>query len=390
MAILGLHHFFKADQSRQWKSVWQSSAIAMGVLILLFVFKGSFDFAGGSDSYYRESYGPEFIDALKSDRKTMFSADLLRSGFFILLVSGLLWMYFKSRLAKNTTIILVGILLVADLFFVDKNYVSSADFVSAREVDTPFQPTEADEMILQDTTHYRVFEVDGNMSSARASYFHKSIGGYHAAKPRRMQQLFDYQIAKNNMEILDMLNVKYVIQTDKDGRPIPTLNPEHNGNAWFVQKVNFVMNSDAEMKALSTISTKEVAIVNQKEFGNLLSKTMFTKDTLATIKLQKYQPNRLRYLSNNSKDGLAVFSEMYYANGWNAYIDGKKTPYLRANYVLRALQVPAGQHKIEFVFEPQVIKTGSTIALVSSVGMVFLIIGGLYYERKKLWYTHKN
>jgi hypothetical protein len=390
LAILGLHYFFKAEKERQWKVLWQSSAIGLGVLALLLVFKGSFDFLGGSDSYFRESYGPQFLEALKSDRKTMFLADLLRSGFFILVVSLLFWMHTKNRLAKNTTIILVGVLMILDLFFIDKNYVSSNDFVSAREVDIPFQSTEADDMILQDTTHYRVFEVDGNLSSARASYFHKSIGGYHAAKPRRMQQLFDYQIAKNNMEVLDMLNVKYVIQTDKEGKQIPTLNPKHNGNAWFVQKVKFVQTADGEMKSLSKIPTKEVAIVNQKEFGDLLQKSDFVKDTLSSITLQKYEPNHLKYNATSAHDALAVFSEMFYADGWNAYIDGTKTAYLRADYVLRALPIPAGKHTIEFKFEPQVVQTGSSISLASSLGMVFLIVGGLYYERKKMWYTKEE
>jgi len=390
LAILGLHYFFKADKDRQWKVLWQSSAIGLGILALLFVFKGSFDFSGGSDSYFRESYGPQFVDALKSDRKSMFLADLLRSGFFILVVSGLFWLHSKERLAKNTAIILVGTLMVFDLFFIDKNYVSSSDFVSAREVDIPFQSSEADDMIMQDTTHYRVFEVDGNMSSARASYFHKSIGGYHAAKPRRMQQLFDYQIAKNNMEVLNMLNVKYVIQTDKEGKQIPTLNPEHNGNAWFVQKVKFVQTADGEMKSLNSIPTKNVAVINQKELGTLQVKTDFIKDTLATIILQQYQPNSLKYISNNSNDGLAVFSEMYYADGWNAYLDGVKVPHFRANYVLRAMQIPAGKHTIEFKFEPEVVKTGSTIALASSIGIVLLMVGGLYYERRKLWFIKKE
>jgi hypothetical protein len=390
LAILGLHYFFKAEKDRQWKVLWQSSVIGLGILTLLFIFKGSFDFSGGSDSYFRESYGPQFVDALKSDRKSMFLADLLRSGFFILVVSGLFWMHSKDRLAKNTTIILVGTLMVFDLFFIDKNYVSSSDFVSAREMDVPFQSSEADDMILQDTTHYRVFEVDGNMSSARASYFHKSIGGYHAAKPRRMQQLFDYQIAKNNMEVLNMLNVKYVIQTDKEGKQIPTLNPEHNGNAWFVQKVKFVQSADGEMKALNEIPSKEVAVINQKELGALQVKTNFVKDTLASIVLQKYHPNSLKYTSNNSHDGLAVFSEMYYADGWNAYLDGVKEPHFRADYVLRAMQIPSGKHTIEFKFEPEIVKTGSTIALASSIGIALMIVGGLYYERRKLWFNKKE
>ncbi len=390
LAILGLHYFIKADKANQWKALWQSSAIGLGILALLFVFKGTFDFSGGSDSYFKESYGPQFLDALKSDRKTMFSADLLRSGFFIIVVAGLFWLYTKERLAKNTTIILVGLLMVSDLFFMDKNYVNSSDFVSAREVDVPFQTTEADDMIMQDTTNYRVFEVDGNLSSARASYFHKSIGGYHAAKPRRMQQLFDYQIAKNNMEILDMLNVKYVIQTNKEGKEIPTQNPMHNGNAWFVQNVKWVSNADEEMKALDSLPTKNVAVINKKEFGSILNKSVFLKDSLATISLEKYKSIDLKYSSNNTNDGLAIFSEMYYAEGWNAYIDGRKTPHVRADYVLRALPIPAGTHTIEFKFEPQVVKTGSTISLASSLGMVLLIVGGLYYERKKIWYAKKD
>ncbi len=390
LAILGLHYFIKADKTKQWKVLWQSSAIGLGILALLFIFKGSFDFSGGSDSYFKESYGPQFLDALKSDRKTMFSADLLRSGFFIIVVAGMFWLYTKERLAKNTTIILVGLLMVADLFFMDKNYVNSSDFVSAREVDVPFQITEADDLILQDTTNYRVFEVDGNLSSARASYFHKSIGGYHAAKPRRMQQLFDYQIAKNNIEILDMLNVKYVIQTDKEGKEIPTQNPMHNGNAWFVQNVKWVSNADEEMKSLDSLPTKNVAVINKKEFGSIFNKSVFIKDSLATITLQKYKSNDLKYSSNNTNDGLAIFSEMYYADGWNAYIDGQKAPHLRADYVLRALPIPAGKHTVEFKFEPQVIKTGSAISLASSLGMVLFIVGGLYYERKKIWYAKKD
>jgi uncharacterized membrane protein YfhO len=157
-----------------------------------------------------------------------------------------------------------------------------------------------------------------------------------------------------------------------------------------VQKVKFVQNADGEMKSLSKIPTKEVAVVNQKEFGSLLQKSDFVKDTLSTITLQQYEPNYLKYNCNSTHDALAVFSEMYYADGWNAYIDGKKAAYLRADYVLRALPIPAGKHEVEFKFEPQVVQTGSTISLASSLGMVLLIVGGLYYERRKLWYVKKE
>jgi LPXTG-motif cell wall-anchored protein len=274
--------------------------------------------------------------------------------------------------------------MVSDLFFVDKKYVSSRDFVSSREVDVPFEPTTSDMQILQDTTHYRVLEVEGNLSSARASYFHKSIGGYSAVKPRAMQELFDYQIAKNNKEVIDMLNVKYIIQTNEKGEEFPTLNPDANGNAWFVSKIQSVNSADEEMKALNDLNTKEVAVRRkEKDDKNFDLSLPFKLDSLAKIKLTSYKPNHLKYVSNNKNNGFAVFSEMYYKNGWIATIDGKESPILRVNYALRGLNIPAGNHKIEFKFEPQVVKTGSMIALVSFIGMMLLLVGGIYLDRKK-------
>jgi LPXTG-motif cell wall-anchored protein len=315
----------------------------------------------------------------------MYSADLLRSGFFIVLAALVLWMYTKNKIAQSTAIILVGIFMVSDLFFVDKKYVSSRDFVSAREVDVPFEATTSDMQILQDTTHYRVLEVEGNLSSARASYFHKSIGGYSAVKPRAMQELFDYQIAKNNKEVIDMLNVKYIIQTNEKGEEFPTLNPDANGNAWFVSEIKMVKDANAEMKALDKLDTKNIAIANKFLFGSFFKNDskIFSKDSTATIKLTSYKPNHLKYVSNNKNNGFAVFSEMYYKNGWIATIDGKEEPILKVNYALRGLNIPAGNHKIEFKFEPQVVKTGSTIALVSFIGMILLLVGGVYFDRKK-------
>ena len=388
LAIMGLQSFFKLEKEKQFKPLWQSSAVGLGLIALLFLAKGAFNFSGVNDGYYIQNYGPEFIKALKEDRRSLYSADLLRSGFFIFVVAGILWLSIKNKLAQHTAILLVGFLMVADLFFVAKNYVNANDFVSASQVDVPFQATESDNQILQDTTNYRVFEVSGNLSSARTSYFHKSIGGYSGVKPRRMQQLFDYQIAKNNMAVLDMLNVKYIIQTDSVGKEFPIQNPETNGNAWFISQIKLVKNADEEMKGLDSLDTKNVAVVNDFEFGSRFKSdpTTFVKDSLATILLDKYKPNYLKYSTNNSQNGLAVFSEMYYANGWNAFIDGKKTAHFRANYVLRALEVPAGKHIIEFKFEPEVVKTGSSIALYSSIGMLFLIVGGLYMERRKKWF----
>ncbi|MFV8372787.1 YfhO family protein [Flavobacterium sp. LB2P74] len=380
LAIMGLQSFFKLDKKLQWKALYETTILGLGIILILFLSKNMFSFSGGNDAYFQESYGPEFVSALKLDRMSLYSADLLRSGFFIVLTASVLWLFIKDRFAQNTAIIIVGLLMVSDLFFVDKKYVSGKDFVSGSQVEVPFQESPSDTEILKDTANYRVFEV-GDLMGARASYFHKSIGGYSAVRPRRMQQLIDYQISKNNIEVLNMLNVKYVIQKDKEGKEFPVSNPAVNGNAWFVSQVKLVNSADEEMKALDSLDSKNVAVVNRNDFE--IKNTAFAKDSSATITLENYKPNYLKYASNNSNDGLAVFSEMYYGKGWNAYIDGKSTDHIRVDYVLRALNIPAGKHTIEFKFEPQVIKTGSTITLISSIGMLLLLIGGIYFERKK-------
>lgn len=381
LAIMGLQSFFRLDKKLQWKALYETTILGLGIILILFLSKSMFSFSGGNDAYFQESYGPEFVSALKLDRMSLYSADLLRSGFFIVLTAGVLWLFIKDRFAQNTAIIIVGLLMVSDLFFVDKKYVSGKDFVSGSQVEVPFQESPSDTEILKDTANYRVFEV-GDIMGARASYFHKSIGGYSAVRPRRMQQLIDYQISKNNIEVLNMLNVKYVIQKDKEGKEFPVSNPDVNGNAWFVSQVKLVNSADEEIKALDSLDSKNVAVVNSKDFE--LKNTAFAKDSSATITLENYKPNYLKYVSNNSNEGLAVFSEMYYGKGWNAYIDGESVDHIRVDYVLRALNIPAGRHTIEFKFEPQVIKTGSMITLISSIGMLLLLAGGIYFERKKI------
>ena len=385
LAVMGLQSFFKAKDNpkAQQKALIQTGVFGIGVLLILLVAKGFFHFTGMSDQRYLESYGQAFIDVLKEDRMNLYSADLLRSGFFMVLTFGILWLFIKNKFSQTTTLVIVGLLMIFDLFFVDKRYVSAKDFVSPVQIAAPFQETPTDSEILKDTSVYRVFDVQGQLQG-RSSYFHKTIGGYSAVRPRRMQQLMDYQInAKSNLEILNMLNVKYVIQVDKEGKEIPTINPEANGNAWFVSTVKLVNKPDDVMKALDNLDTKKVAVFNVREHEGKFRSARLKKqwDTTGTIKVVTYKPNYIKYKSDNAKDGLAVFSEMYYKNGWNAYIDGKLTDHFPVDYVLRAMEVPGGKHTIEFKFEPQVVKTGGTIALASSIGMLFLLIGGIYFEK---------
>ena len=393
IAIMGLQSFFTKDKELQWTNLWKASATTLGLILVLFLIRSSFDFAGAMDgrllqmfsSGQDKSFGINFLDALKEDRRSLYSADLLRSGFFIVLVSVVLYLYVKNKLASTSTIVIVGLLMVTDLVLVDKSYVSKKDFVSAREVDIPFELTEIDNQILQDSTHYRVLDIGGYLN-AKASYFHKSIGGYSAVRPMRMQELFDYQIAKNNIEVLNMLNVKYIIQTNDKGEEFPVANPDANGNAWFVKELKMVNSADSEMKSLNKLDTKNVAVYQKDQSIKTSIPQTFSKDSATTIKVDLYKPNYLKYTSSNTNNGFAVFSEMYYEKGWKATIDGKDAEILNVNYVLRGLQIPAGKHTIEFKFEPEVVKTGSTIALISTLLMLIAIGLGIFYWRKQ----HKN
>lgn len=389
LAIMGLHSFFTKDTDKQWNSLKKAALTALGIIVILFLCRGLFDFSGAIDKQLYamfgqmedKSFGPDFIRALKEDRRTMYSADLLRSGVFILLVSATIWLFIKNKISQTITVAIVGLLMIFDLFFIAKNYVNADDFVSAYEVDVPFQPTTADMQILQDESNYRVLDIEGYLNG-RASYFHKSIGGYSAVRPRRMQELFDYQIAKNNREVLNMLNVKYIIQSNEKGEPFAVKNQEANGNAWFVSTIKQVNSADDEMKALNKLNTKTEAVTQEEVSEKVGLPKTFQIDSTATIKLSQYIPNHLTYNMSNKNAGFAVFSEIYYPYGWKATIDGKEAQIFKVNYTLRGLLVPAGNHKIEFKFEPQVVKTGSTIALISFIVMLMLIGGGIYYYFK--------
>lgn len=389
LAIMGLHSFFTQNTDKQWSSLKKAALTVLILFLGLFLCKGLFDFSGPIDKQLYamfsqmedKSFGPDFVKALKEDRKSLYAADLLRSGFFIVLSIAALWLFIKNKFSQNTAVIIVGLLLFFDLFFVAKNYVNANDFVGAHQVDVPFEPNTADMQILQDESHYRVLDIEGYLNG-RASYFHKSIGGYSAVRPRKMQELFDYQIVKNNREVLNMLNVKYLIQNDEKGEPYAVKNAETNGNAWFVKQLQRVNSADDEMKALGKLDTKNEAIYTTSNLISYIGN--ISKDSLSKIELVQYLPNHITYKSSNKNTGFAVFSEMYYPYGWKATIDGKEQQIIKVNYALRGMFVPAGNHKIEFKFEPQVVKTGSTIALISFVTMVLLIIGSIYYQRKKI------
>eukprot|EP01093_Parvamoeba_rugata_P019271 TRINITY_DN854_c0_g1_i5.p1 TRINITY_DN854_c0_g1~~TRINITY_DN854_c0_g1_i5.p1 ORF type:complete len:337 (-),score=76.71 TRINITY_DN854_c0_g1_i5:155-1165(-) len=325
-------------------------------------------------------------EMLRLDRKSVYTSDLLRSLAFALGTALLIWLYLKEKLKMNFLIIAIGVLVVVDLVGVDLRYVNNDNFVSKRKMLEPFQESAADKIIAKDNGVFRVFDQTDGFDSAKTAYFHQSITGYHAAKPAGMQDLFDFHVYNGNMSILNMMNIKYVIRKDQEGNSFPIENPNANGNAWFISQLKPVVNADAEIMAIDSLDTKNVAVINSSNFKDI-SPFEYQVDSTASISLVDYEPNHLTYSSKNSNEGVAVFSEMYYKNGWNAYIDGKQSDYFKVNYVLRALNVPSGEHKIEFKFEPNVVVVGSKITLASTILLGIVIVGGLGFS---FWRSKKE
>lgn len=380
LAIFGVHKmvYSKVSEEDKMKALKYSAGILGGLCLVFLFFKNSFfNFSGVNDGFYIQNYGQEFIDAVKDDRKSLFVKDTLRSLGFVIVTAGVLWMFLKNKFKLNTLFVLIGFLFLLDLVPVDKRYVNSENFVAARQTLNPFPEYPADKEILKDEGHYRVYDLTQNpFGSARASFFHNSLGGYHAAKPARMQELYDFYLEKGKLEVFNMFNVKYFLEQDEEGKVLASENPMANGNAWFINEVKMVETADEELLSIENTNTKKTAIVH-REFEGLVTSQKFTTDTLSTIKLIEVKPDYLYYETENTSPGLAVFSELYYPQGWNAYINGKEAEHFRANYALRALMIPEGYNKIEFKFEPQVVQKGSGIALASSVLLVLLLAGGV-------------
>jgi hypothetical protein len=385
LAVFGLFKLFDPKLQKETKvhALKWSGIIVGGIGIALLLFRSVlFDFSGAGDSALIQQMGADFVRSLKEDRQAIYTEDLIRSLIFSALTAAALWLYIKKKITQNWLVPALALLILIDLIPVDKRYVNDDDFVSARQMDRPFQPNAADQQILQDDAHYRVFDVSGSpFNTGRTSYFHNAIGGYHAAKPGRMQDLYDFYISQNNMEILNMLNAKYFIVPSEGGQPQAQQNPNAFGNAWFVKDIIWVESANEEILNLNEVDLQNTAVINS-EFKNEVSED-FNATENAEIQLQSYQPNELVYETNASSPQFAVFSEMYYQPGWQAYLDGEEVEHVRANYVLRAMNIPAGEHTVTFRFEPQVVNTGSSIALASSIILVLIILGGFYYKSRK-------
>ena len=388
MGILALAKMLKGEimKEKLQKSLFYSVGITGGLALFFALFgKGMFSFEAASDQQYLAQGATQIVDAWQADRAMLLRKDSFRSLLFVLFAGGLLYLYLLKKVKLNYVIAGMGLLILVDMWPVDKRYLNNDDFQTKKEHKTPFTASAADQFILQDPyQHYRVLNLAvSTFQDASTSYFHKSIGGYHGAKWRRYQELYEQSMFQESQGIigslqtqnphvidatiekahtLNMLNTKYIIY-NPNARPL--VNTAANGNAWFVNNYQVVANADEEMAAIKTTNTKEIALVDER-FEEFVEGKTLIPDSLARIELIEYRPDYLKYSCNANSEQLALFSEIYYPKGWIAKVDGKEVDHFRANYLLRALMVPAGEHTIEFSFEPRSYALGGKVAMASS------------------------
>ena len=396
------------------RPLFYSVGLTAGVALLFSFFPRLFfsSFIPVSEMQALQSLPAEHIQPIMANleemRIAMFTTDAWRSAAFILAGAFMLWLYLKNKMKATWMVVAILLITLVDMWQVNKRYLNDAMFTPPTQNQQAFAKTPTDEAILQDPTlYYRVLNLaTSTFNDGVTPYWHKTIGGYHAAKLRRYQDLIDIHLSQemgalqnaiieaggnldtlhsSNFEVLNMLNTKWVIMPTQSGQTLPIENPNAFGNAWFVDNVRYVDNPDDEIDALGEVNLRTTVVVNQKEADVLKSFTVTPKDSLSTIQLTDYAPNKLRYRVDTKKDELAVFSEIYYPDGWQINIDGKPAQMLRANYTLRALPIPAGSEVVEFYFDPTSIKVTDGIAYGAMLLMLLTAGGAVFF-----WIRRKN
>ena len=407
MAALVLQKFLFGGEAKELllKKLKLSVYITAGVLALTTILYLSFSYTGENDRRLQTSLTANFaqaqpnnpqaevqaqqmsktiISALAQDRKSLFGADLLRSFLFILAAVVVLWLFVKAKINALTATILLVALTVFDLLPVGKRYLNETNFVEKTNIEDEFAMTDADRMIMADPDHknFRIFNTDDPYNNAKPSYYHNSVGGYNPAKLAIYQDLIEHQLSKGNMSVFNMLNTKYfVMQDPRTGKPTAQQNPEALGNVWLVKGIRFVPNADAEMGALDSLNVRDSAVIDVRYKAKVATMPVF--DSSASIKLLENINDTVRYTYNAATPQFAVFSEIYYDKGWNAYLDGNKADYMRTNYVLRGMSLPAGKHNIEFRFEPASYKRGNQIALWSTIIAILTLLAAVVMDVRK-------
>jgi hypothetical protein len=363
--------------------------ITGGLCLIFLMFGGKFfSFVADVDHrYIAAGYPAEMFDAIRLDRQAMMRADSFRSLVYIILAAVTIFAFLQKKLKPAYFIVALGLLIIADMWTVNLRYLNAENFMPLSKVEKPFEKTNADKQILADKTlYFRVYnQTVSPFNDASTSFYHKSIGGYHGAKLRRYQELIDYHISRGNMEVLNMLNTRYIIEKGEQG-PVARFNPNALGNAWFVDSIKIVNNADEEIAALNGLDPAKMAVID-KRFGNAIDSFRSLPDENDTIYLTEYKAKRLVYSYNLYQPRLAVFSEIHYPVGWVASVNGVEQEHIRVNYILRGMVLPSGQNEVVFEFKPKMVTVGYRIDIISSLLILLSALGWLGHGVVKTWFS---
>ena len=390
--FMGLERLLQGSDPNTKRQLMRALYITGGILLvaLLYSFIGSF--RGGNDTQLFAQVPPWYAEALKADRASLLRSDTIRSLVLVVLCWVALFYHQRGKLSLNLLYAVIILLVTIDLWGVDKRYLTDEDFVTSRQ--SNIAVTAADQQILQDPNiNYRVLSIlKSPWNDAETTSYHKSVGGYHGAKMQRYAEVIEGCLDAEFREllqqlqsgtspsahpVLNMLNTRYLIAGSEAESAVRI--PYAQGNAWFVPQIQLVNSADEEFNALCDLNIGSQALVDQSKFN--IGNTTYSAS--GSLELEEYQPNYLRYRSQNQGDGFAVFSEIYYPKGWKATIDGSPVDILRANYILRALEIPSGSHVIEFRFAPAAYFMGNTIMMISSALVILLVLAVFFMELKK-------
>ncbi len=422
IAIIGLYRYFNSGKNSSGnntdlanepvltadvkkKTLISVTAAVLGITVLLLIFgKSILGFHTAQEKTYLPPY---LLEYLVGERYSMFAADAVKAILFVLAAAGSLWLFIKDKISQNVALMIIGLVSFVDLWSVDHRYLNSDNFIDKTFTENPFQ-TETSDLLFQkvgdnsnlmgllsnvnvnktleeiaekDQSHYRIYnQTLGTFSETNTSYFKSSVGGYHAVKLRRYDDLIDHYFSRMDTvkvpRILNMLNTKYMIFGSAQ-EPQAVANPTANGNAWFVSGVVMAENPNQEIDLIGEMDTRKTAIIGKDDAAYFKDKKM-QRDSAAYLELKSYEPNHLTFSSVSATPQLAVFSEIYYPHGWKMLIDGSEVPYIKANYLLRAVHVPAGKHTVEMIFAPKVIETGKTVSLIAFALFILLSLAGLF------------
>ncbi len=357
------------------KNLYISAGITAGICLVFALFgKGLYSFSTPGDAQIFAQLPSWVSTAIVEERASMLSADAWRSFIFIALAALVLWVYAKGKMKEIYLVLLMGVLVLVDMWPVNRRFLNDDSFVTQRNNTSYFQMQPYEAQILQDKDpHFRVLNLAANtFNDSRTSYYLKSLGGYHAAKLRRYQDLIDEHISKMHMPVINMLNAKYVVVRGAQGQPIPQRNPDAFGNAWYVDSLVVVNTPNEECAALGQFDLRHTAVLDD-DFAGFTKDFVPGHDETATVRLTSYAPDVLTYQTFSKNDGTVVFSEIYYPYGWKAYIDGKPAEHFRVNYTLRALNVPAGNHDIRFEFRPDSVYKNGAISVICAI-LMYLVL----------------